>query len=162
MIGNDVVDIVQSRKESNWQRRGFLDKIFTKEEQRIISSHHYPETMVWMLWSMKEAAYKIFNRQTGIRANIAKQLLCHINELNTGTVTFKGNFYYCKTIVQDNCIYTVAACSKSSLESIYELQNVTLIKDSNGLPYIANKPMGSLQPVSVSHHGNYYKIATLL
>ena len=36
MIGNDVVDLELAKKESNWQRRGFLSKIFTKNEQRLI------------------------------------------------------------------------------------------------------------------------------
>jgi phosphopantetheinyl transferase (holo-ACP synthase) len=62
MIGNDIVDLSLAPKESNWKRKGFLDKIFTKNEQlRIIKSDN-PENMVWNLWTRKEAAYKIFNR----------------------------------------------------------------------------------------------------
>ena len=33
MIGNDIVDLDLARTQSNWQRKGFLDKIFTKKEK---------------------------------------------------------------------------------------------------------------------------------
>jgi phosphopantetheinyl transferase (holo-ACP synthase) len=49
MIGNDVIDILQSRKESNWQRRGFIEKIYTLDEQFLITNAADPETMVWIL-----------------------------------------------------------------------------------------------------------------
>ena len=67
MIGNDIVDLELARKESNWKRKGFLDKIFAKNEQLLIFNAENPDTMVWNLWSRKEAAYKIYNRQTQIR-----------------------------------------------------------------------------------------------
>ena len=159
MIGNDVVDISLSRKESNWQRRGFMDKLFTIQEQQLIANHPDPEIMVWTLWSMKEAAYKIFNRQTGVRGFIPKQLVCTINNDNINTVTIYGNLYYSKTIIEDNCIYTVTTIEESKLDGIYELHDAVIIKDMNGLPYVIKQ--NSLQPISVSHHGNYYKVAAI-
>ena len=35
MIGNDIVDLKQAAKDSNWQRPRFLDKVFTKHEQDL-------------------------------------------------------------------------------------------------------------------------------
>lgn len=62
MIGNDVIDILQTRRESNWRRRGFIAKLFNDEEQLLIEKSTDPESMLWILWSMKEAAYKVYNR----------------------------------------------------------------------------------------------------
>ena len=28
MIGNDIVDLVQARFQSNWKRKGFVQKLF--------------------------------------------------------------------------------------------------------------------------------------
>ena len=56
MIGNDIIDLALARKESNWLRSGFLDKIFTLREKLLISNSQNPETTVWNLWSRKEAA----------------------------------------------------------------------------------------------------------
>jgi phosphopantetheinyl transferase (holo-ACP synthase) len=66
VIGNDIVDLALARKESNWKRPGYLNKIFTTKEQLLISSekirYHGMEFM-----ESEEAAYKIYNRATGIR-----------------------------------------------------------------------------------------------
>ncbi len=46
MIGNDIVDLVQARFQSNWKRKGFVQKIFTQKEQELIFSSKNPENMV--------------------------------------------------------------------------------------------------------------------
>jgi phosphopantetheinyl transferase (holo-ACP synthase) len=35
VIGNDIVDLALARKESNWKRPGYLNKIFTTKEQLL-------------------------------------------------------------------------------------------------------------------------------
>lgn len=67
MIGNDIVDLKQAAKDSNWKRPRFLDKIFTPREQQLIWSAKDQDQMVWLLWSMKEAAYKVNVQQFGTR-----------------------------------------------------------------------------------------------
>ena len=161
MIGNDVIDLAQTRRESNWQRRGFLDKLFTTDELLQISNHINPETIIWTLWSMKEAVYKIYNRQTGIRAFNPKKIVCKFNNTNIGTVSCNEKLYFTRTISTNKYIYTVATISKKKLSEIIELQDIPVIKDLNGLPYVADKNTKMLYPKSVSHHGDFYKIAAL-
>ena len=36
MIGNDVVDLKLAATESNWKRKGYLDKLFSVAEQEYI------------------------------------------------------------------------------------------------------------------------------
>ena len=76
MIGNDIIDLTLAKLESNWQRKGFLEKLFTTFEQSLICNSENPEQMVWHLWSRKEAAYKIYHRETKIRAFIPMQIEC--------------------------------------------------------------------------------------
>jgi len=59
MIGNDIIDIAEAKEKSNWQRKGFFKKIFTKEEQSFILNSNNSELMVWLFWSMKESSYKV-------------------------------------------------------------------------------------------------------
>jgi phosphopantetheinyl transferase len=161
MIGNDIVDIVQSRKESNWRRTGFIDKLFTIEEQLLIAEHFDPEIMVWRLWTMKEAAYKIYNRETSIRAFIPKQLICSIHGRLDGIVNCDDRFYFTKTAIDGNSIYTVAVTSTSYFGSIKELHNADIVKDEHGLPYIVDEISGKLFPVSATHHGKYLRTVQL-
>jgi len=62
MIGNDIVDLRFAKKESNWQRLHFLQKVFTKEEQHFIHTSSDKDAAVWLLWTGKESVYKIISR----------------------------------------------------------------------------------------------------
>ena len=75
MIGNDIIDLSAAKLESNWQRRGFLEKQFTKNEQRQILSAQNSFVCVWRIWSMKEAAYKIYTQQNELRFFAPKKLI---------------------------------------------------------------------------------------
>ena len=166
MIGNDVVDLWQSRQESNWQRKGFLEKLFTAEEQLLIKCHLNHEMMVWMLWSMKEAAYKIYNRETKIREYIPKKLVCsNINFATNsgiqGQVNCYENQYYTKTYLNNDYIHTIAANTLEDLKNAIEIENKNIIKDEYGIPYLRILP-DKFQDVSISHHGRFEKVVTIL
>ncbi len=139
MIGNDVVDLRLARKESDWERPGFLDKIFTRAEQGVIAAAANPEVCLWLMWSMKEAAYKIYNRKTGIRAFIPKQLRCTIHYLSDinakGAVRCKGDTYLTQTDLENEIIHTVAVCPSQSGEKIRYLKDELVSKDAAGCPF---------------------------
>lgn len=165
MIGNDIVDIKQSRLESNWQRKGFVQKIFTTQEHLLISNAQNPETMIWMLWSMKEAAYKIYNRKTKLRRYIPQQFVCTITSQNQdcilGKVNCEENVYYTKTILTQESINTIAVNSISDFKNVIEIKNKNIIKDKNGVPYLINSSSNTIQDVSISHHGRFEKVVTI-
>ena len=165
MIGNDVVDILQSRQESNWQRNGFLEKLFTAEEQLFMQQNSNPEIMVWLFWSMKEAAYKIYNRQTKRREYIPKKLICKIisddRDYITGQVNCAENIYYTKTTILDDSIHTIAVSSFNDLNNVIEIDKTEIIKDKHGIPYLSDLTK-STKNVSVSNHGRFEKIVTII
>jgi hypothetical protein len=49
LIGNDVIDLSLAKKESNWQRKGFLKKLFSNDEQQLILEALNSFEMVWRL-----------------------------------------------------------------------------------------------------------------
>ena len=165
MIGNDVVDLIQSRHESNWQRKGFIEKLFTAEEQLLIKHDSNPEIMVWLLWSMKEAAYKIYNRQTKLRQYIPKKLICIIlsnnNNCITGQVTCCENIYHTKTTIFTDSIHTIAVSFLHDLNNVIEIENKNIFKDENAIPFL-NNLQNKFQDVSISHHGRFEKVVTVI
>ncbi|RUT72184.1 4-phosphopantetheinyl transferase family protein [Flavobacterium cupreum] len=165
MIGNDVIDIVQSRRESNWQRKGFLEKIFTAEEQLLIANDVHPETMVWLLWSMKEAAYKIYNRQTKIRAYIPQKLVCSMafqnNSYASGKVSCCGTVYYTQTFIHREYLHTIAVSDPAQWDTVIEIEKKNIAKDPYGIPFLSSDPSPNRQNVSVSNHGRFEKVVGL-
>jgi phosphopantetheinyl transferase (holo-ACP synthase) len=162
MIGNDIVDLVLAQQESNWQRKGFLDKIFTNKEQLLIANTIDPELMVWNLWSRKEAAYKIYNRQTGFRGYIPLQLECNYEDRNLGTVFCNGHVFFTNTQISNEHICTIAVANKEYFSQIFELNSETKISKTNGIPYLIDEKTKTEKPVSISHHGRFSQSISLL
>ncbi len=157
MIGNDVIDIQLTRIESNWQRQGFLDKIFSEREQNIIYNADNSEVMVWNLWSKKEAAYKIYNRETNIRTFNPIQFQCFITTNNRDFVICKNQKYYTKTTISQEKIETIALKNYEDFDKIIDLKDLNSVVKINGIP----QDIVSKKPVTISHHGQFLQILTL-
>ena len=168
MIGNDIVDLNLAKTQSNWKRRGYLDKIFTENEQSLIFESENPTAKVWNLWSRKEAAYKIFNRSTNIRVFNPKKFDCFdvsIKENETiGKVVLGDKIYSTKTIVSADFINSVAITNENQKYS-YQIFDIELynsflkkkkiVKDQFGIPYIFDEKTLKTKIISIAHHGSF-------
>ena len=120
MIGNDIVDISLAKKQSDWQRRGFLDKIFTCAEQEQIASAINPFQMVWTMWSMKESTYKVLIQKGYKRFNNPRKLECALDTFYKGCVSAFDEQFITSTQQHSDYIFTTAkllAHSKTSTQS---------------------------------------------
>jgi phosphopantetheinyl transferase (holo-ACP synthase) len=161
MIGNDIVDLALALKESNWRRKGYLNKIFTKHEQILIIKSDNPENMVWNLWSRKEAAYKIFNRNTGIRIYNPIQFECFDTDKSIGKVMNNSVLYYTKTEINYDYIHTVSLLNRTDFESVKFLNRTNEIIKIEGIPYLKVANTKEINPISISNHGRFEKIVSL-
>jgi phosphopantetheinyl transferase (holo-ACP synthase) len=161
MIGNDIVDLDLAQIQSNWKRKGFLDKIFTLNEQKLIFEAAIPDIMVWNLWSRKEAGYKIYNRQMGIRGFFPLRIECHYKDENFGTVSIDDFLYYTKTEITNACIYSIAIMKNINFEDIKVLLTLNGIKKEKGIPFRINQVDNTIIPVSITHHGSFERIISL-
>lgn len=117
MIGNDIVDLSQANKESNWRRKGYLDKLFTPHEQQLIHDAPDPDSMVWRLWSMKESAYKVAVRKTKNRVFAPVKIACSLNESAEETAegcVLYGESYQTRSLITSRYIATVAFAANTS------------------------------------------------
>ena len=150
MIGNDIIDLDLARKESNWKRKGILDKLFTPLEQKSIQNAQNPELKFWNLWSRKEAVYKIYNRETKIRAFIPMKLQC--SDLNSvGIVEIAGKTYFTNTEITADYIYTTAVVRLKDFDKIEIVDALHIAKGADRIPYL----ILNNNPVSISHHGRF-------
>ena len=112
MIGNDLVDLKLAAKQSNWQRKGFMDKLFTLKEQGYILNSNNPFETVWLLWSMKESAYKAYLQTHNGRFFAPKKLICNLISKKKGTVLINNALFFTESEIGDAFIYTVAFTKK--------------------------------------------------
>jgi len=156
MIGNDVVDLDLARLQSAWERKGFLDKLFLPQEQRLILGAENPALMVWNLWTRKEAAYKIFNRETLIRAFNPLQFACSFSDTNEGVVTIQNQSYSTRTEIQESRMYTIAVSDAAFFAKIQVLSPEAKIDKENGIPYWIHPITQVKNPASITHHGRFW------
>jgi phosphopantetheinyl transferase (holo-ACP synthase) len=60
--GNDIVHLLGEKCANRYQDTRFLDKVFSSAEQEMILRCNAPNLMLWLCWSVKEAAYKLHSR----------------------------------------------------------------------------------------------------
>ena len=151
MIGIDLVDLQQASMDSNWMRRGFLKKLFTDQEQQYIMLASQPSEMVWVLWSMKEAVYKIYNRTIGVRQFAPCKLRCRLNG-NVSTTSYHGEvridnhiYYTSSEVLSGDYVHSIATVTPTDLDR----RPFFLFTLQPDMDYKAMKPR------CVSHHGRY-------
>ncbi|MGJ8745384.1 4'-phosphopantetheinyl transferase family protein [Polaribacter sp.] len=182
MIGNDIVDLQLAKTQSNWQRKGFLEKQFTEKEQQEIYKATNPFLQVWLFWSMKEAAYKCYVQEFQKRFFAPKKFSCKVISFSEGQVIIGDKIYYIKTLISDNYIHSVATVEnnlemvsklffidlKSSQTKIINAQLLTYFtgatsikKNACGVPFACINDEKIDASFSTSHHGNYGGFAIL-
>lgn len=184
MVGNDIVDLFSAKLESNWQRKGFLEKQFTKAEQDVIVSAQHPFLTVWRMWSMKEAAYKIIMQSRTERFFAPKKLKCTIISNKRGVVSFESQTFFTETISNTEFIHTIALDKESkkrissfvgsALSIENEIKNhlfeetrilrseIRKQKSAVGAPNYFYQEKQLTDSCSISHHGNYNSFAFIL
>lgn len=183
MIGNDVVDLNLAKTESNWQRKGFLEKQFTDFEISEILNSANPFLKVWLFWSMKEAAYKCYVQEHKKRFFAPKKFSCKIITDREGVVQIEAKKYYINYLISENYITSVARENKDSKmvselffidknESSTKIINdklvsffadeTQLLKNDLGIPSLYQNDKKLAISVSKTHHGNYGAFAFTL
>lgn len=180
MLGNDVIDLDLAGRQSDWKRKNYLSKIFSPQEQALVSQTENPDLVVWLIWSMKEAAYKIVNRITGVRFYnpVAFQCSFKIDGFSAvGKVSYNGEDFFCTTKIRRNFLHTVAMQKHISFDEvkvvyaenrpdyleIFNQKNSPLRLHKNNvlLPEIHDLNTTASHIATLSHHGRLLCIAYL-
>lgn len=185
MLGNDIIDIKEARRTSNWQRKGFLDKAFTSNEQKVIKESLNPFYLVWRFWSMKESAYKV-SIQFGLgRSFNPSSIQCTIISSEVGLISIGDLSLYSETKVSKDYILSLVSSintnkittkvlkipalnlhmqkevlhqqiiAQVSKEYNYDKDYLRVQKTNLNVPYISHKNKKIASHISISHHGKY-------
>jgi len=182
VIGNDIVDLTIARNSSLRTREyRFLNKIFSKEEIKIIDKD---KVGAWAIWAMKEAVYKAHHRRFNLpRYFDPKAITVHINKVSDNLIsagaTYRDHKYwgwgqvtsdyvhftaisfpqeqvYNSKIYSDTSInvktqFKIAVSSKLGLE----FHKLDIVKDKNFIPHLRYEKVDLNLPFSISHHGKF-------
>lgn len=168
MIGNDIVDLAKARYESHIFRPGYFQKTCTDEEISTILSSNDAFRTFWRIWTMKETAYKAFQRRFNFQPVLNPiAFSAKVKNADLGTVSFQGYEITVKTIQHQDFIYSEIIHSDAKqrffglmpdfllrLKSEFGLHQLpTFVKSTTGFPMV--KLMHNSIPISRTHHGNF-------
>jgi len=108
MIGNDIIDLKVASITTRWDDQRFIDKVFSNSEQDLIRKATDPFRTIWIIWSMKESAYKIHVRRYLNRFFAPTQLKCQFVAFGKGLVNIDQDEYITSSIINEYYIYTIA------------------------------------------------------
>lgn len=149
MTGNDIVDLEIAATESDWQRRGFTEKIFTSQEQQYIKEDISPGKMVWRLWTMKESAYKLYIREFSGRFFAPQKFGCTLVSDTSGIVDYQSHIYQTNTKATSNYVHTVAKNIQSENDkTIVKCFNLPIKQPGAQQEFIYRKIIDSYRPSS--------------
>ena len=184
MIGNDIVDLSLAQVQSNWRRKRFLEKVYSRKEQAMILKSDEPDIMVWRLWSMKESAYKAQVRLDQLIRFNPLAYKCQILSQKQGKVVYKENNFFVISDIKDDYVHSQVCSEEFDINSIskvfdmkpYQLDSekfhtiiianlaqimswkpskITIEKNALGIPEIYVSGQKTSVLCSISHHGQY-------
>ena len=159
MIGNDIIDLDLAAEESNWKRRGYLEKIYNQRERRFIEEAENGFEAVWLLWSMKESAYKIVNRRTSIRKFDPQSYEAILTFVKPAVA--RGFVYYQKQQFSTRSKFSPQIIDTVAVEQDYLLDFISDILDQE-IVKIGSLPFDKLlNPISKSQHGRFKRAVSL-
>ena len=79
MIGNDIIDLKYAHSSPKHLTRRYLDKVLTSCEKVLMQQAPEKVSCFWTCWALKESAYKITNKLSGVRRFNPKQYKCRFS-----------------------------------------------------------------------------------
>jgi phosphopantetheinyl transferase (holo-ACP synthase) len=183
MIGNDIVCLSTANQSKHVGSKRFLNKVFTDEEQELITNSCYANISIWKLWAAKESAYKLFVQQ-GLQPEFApKKMTCkkENNHILVSTRNYKtrvhcianSKWVYAQTISEnfkfvngcfrlDSNTYfiqskTVELALKQKTSKIFQIDicDINITKAINNIPKLTYKNTFLPVNISLTHHGYF-------
>ncbi len=184
MIGNDIVDLKLALLEDKASNLRWLNKVFVEKEIELIQNSENPNIMLWRLWSMKESAYKVAVKKSGIRAFNPKRLETEILGPWQGRINSVYGVFQVSSWIAEDYIHSIASDSldkmaisgqktaeisdrstdvrRSLIEHFKECKphfSELNIKMNEEIPYLYSANEKLPFDISLSHHGDYIAYA---
>ncbi|WP_127845436.1 4'-phosphopantetheinyl transferase family protein [Psychroflexus aestuariivivens] len=171
MIGNDIVDLNLAKASSNIFRPRYFKKILNTSELSFIQESQDQFLCFWRIWTLKEAAYKAFQRlflfdnfynpklfsTTIINSELA--LVSYQNQILEFKSKMNSKYIYSWTSSDKNRQNIIGSCKsevKRQINQSLNLESFNLNKDENGFPFV--QVLKQKASISISHHGQFYAV----
>lgn len=185
MVGNDIVDLRFVPYYTKRRHIRFCQKVFSEEEQTIISNSTDQSEKLWHLWSMKESAYKLLSKKRPKSLFSPSKITCNVKNESQGTIVIDNQAFHSRSKITRDYIYTLTHSEEiENIESntirihdsSYQLQSklvyqnlvkkvaqvmnenpayFSIKKNTHGVPELYCGSQRLALDISITHHGFY-------
>ncbi len=180
MIGNDIIDLEIARAERKFENQRFKNKVFTDSEKDQIINSRDPELCLWKFWAMKETAYKAHQRNFNLPRKLnPKAFRCVLEISNSrGKVSIDDSVYHIELDITADYLHATTSSERvfkdvfqKDTDSAFDLikqitgnyifktEDLSIKKNSLGIPSLVFKEHSTEFPFSLSHHGKFTAFA---
>lgn len=82
MLGNDIIDLEEVLRSGQARRAGFQERICTLSELSPLQKDFTEELGIWILWALKESAYKCYIQAGGLPIFAPKKFVATVESIN--------------------------------------------------------------------------------
>jgi len=82
MLGNDIIDLQEVLHSGQASRAGFQGRICTLSELSPLQKDFTIELSIWILWALKESAYKCYIQAGGLPLFAPKKFVATVEKIN--------------------------------------------------------------------------------
>lgn len=168
IIGNDIIDWQNAKKQLHKLRIRCLEKLFNTSEIHYINNHNLPILAFWHLWSVKESAYKAWQRLENTKSVFNPNAFC-CQDIQSHLVRVVNGGFSCQVVTVFNSAYIYSQCQSKSLnfkilKSNFEFLNFKnqrekqgwhIQKTSNNIPNLFDPKHNIQKPLSISHDNEF-------
>lgn len=186
MVGNDVVDFVDSEVCSGPAHPRFDARVFNRAERRALEAENDPNRLRWTFWAAKEAAYKLAVKRDPHTVFSPPRFSVTLDSATRGAVDHPGGRVSLALASRGDTVHAVARDNEAaeivigvdaienSNEASAAVRNLAIrdvavrlgvsekdlrLGRRGRIPVLSMRGSDRLLDISLSHHGRYVAFA---
>lgn len=124
MIGNDVVDLRDPEAACGASHARFDRRVFSDAECEPLAGHYTETERRWILWSVKEAAFKAARRERADTAFSPKRFAVRLDRSLRGAVTLETRRWLARVRCEGGCVHAVAGAEPDLARAFWGMRRL--------------------------------------
>ncbi len=125
MLGNDIVDLADPETRSGGQHPRFDERVFAQSERAVLARNSDPTRMRWILWAVKESAYKALRRMRPGTVFSPPRFVVDLDPQLDGTVTVGNEYCRAHVEIDGACVHAIATVDSTRAWTLWGSQRIS-------------------------------------
>jgi phosphopantetheinyl transferase (holo-ACP synthase) len=151
MLGNDIVDLADPETSCGGQHPRFDRRVFTMYERAALSRSPDPTRARWILWAVKESAFKGLRRAQPETVFSPARFAVALDSQLQGSVTYRDKRYRATVEMDRDCVHAIVSDDRAPDSMLWESRRIADSTIANATPStVASQQVRALALVRIA------------